>query len=164
MDYDKLFEAQQKLDEHIINEKNLKGQDLLKYKVEALLCEIQETANEVRDFKYWSNKPPNMENALEETVDVLHFLLSIGNDLNVTPSSVEEQPAWVYQDLTEQFLALSYTAACIVMFMDKEMYYLETIKLFKGLVHLLKFTNEQLEQAYYDKNKENHNRQESGTY
>lgn len=161
MNYQKLFEAQSKLDEHIINEKNLQGQDLLKYKVEALLCEIQETANEVRDFKYWSNKPPNMEKVLEETVDVLHFILSLGNDLNISSSIVEEQPARVYEDLTEQFIALSYTAVCIAIYNNKKIYFLETIKMFKGLVHLLGFTNEQLEQAYYKKNRLNYQRQET---
>ena len=161
MNYDKLFEAQRKLDEHIINEKQLHGQDLFHKKVAALLCEIQEVSNEVRDFKYWSLKPPNMEKALEETVDVLHFILSLGNDLNISSSTVEEQPARVYKDLTEQFIALSYTAVCIAIYNDKKMYFLETIKMFKGLVHLLGFTNEQLEQAYYQKNRLNYQRQET---
>ena len=161
MNYQKLFEAQRKLDEHIITEKKLEGLDLFHNKVEALLCEIQECANETRCFKHWSNKEPDIENALEETADSYHFILSLGNDLNVKPEDVAKQPARVYEDLTSQFIALSYAVSCMAMFNEKAKYYFETISLFKGLVHLLNFTEGQLEQAYYDKNKENHERQES---
>lgn len=50
----------------------------------------------------------------------------------------------------------------MAMFNEKAKYYFETISLFKGLVHLLNFTEDQLEQAYYDKNKTNHERQATG--
>ncbi|RHW38720.1 dUTPase [Lysinibacillus yapensis] len=159
MNYQKLFKAQAALDAHIIGEKNLEGQDLFTNKVEALLCEIQETANETRCFKHWSNKGPEMDKALEETADSFHFVLSLGNDLGIDPEQVAKQPARVYKDLTEQFIALSYAAVCIAMFNERQLYYFETISLFKGLVNLLGFTEEQLEEAYYDKNKVNHERQ-----
>lgn len=196
MNYIKLFQTQAELDSKIVERKGLEGQDLFMNKVEALLCEIQECANEQRSWKFWSkNREPRksikciachgvgevyepivgfqqtcphcdgsgLENdknpLLEETVDTFHFILSLGNDLKVSPSVVEEQPVSRYDDITEQFIALSYTASCIAMYNDKQLYYLETIKLFKGLVHLLGFTEEQLEEAYYDKNKINHERQ-----
>lgn len=207
MNYSKLFEMQKELDSKIVEGKGLEGQDLLTFKVEALLCEIQECANEQRSWKFWSeNKIPRTEifvdcnlchgtgdmnyemvweeaegnggheyiecesckgsgsegpknPLLEETVDVLHFILSIGNDLNINHQLVEDTPVRAYDDITEQFIALSYTASCIAMWSDKQLYYLESIKLFKGLVHLLGFTEEQLEEAYYIKNKTNHQRQ-----
>lgn len=162
MNYDRLFEAQRVLDEHIIGEKNLEGQDLFTNKVEALLCEIQETANETRCFKHWSNKGPSMDNALEETADSFHFVLSLGNDLNIDAEKVAKQPARLYNDLTSQFIALSYVVSCIAMYNDKQRYYMETISLFKGLITLLGFTEEQLEEAYYKKNEVNHERQATG--
>ena len=162
MNYEQLFEAQRKLDAHIVGEKKLEGQDLFANKVEALLCEIQETANETRCFKHWSNKGPEMEKALEETADSLHFVLSLGNDLNITHEAVVKQPARLYEDLTSQFIALSYVVTCIAMYNDKQRYYMETISLFKGLVTLLGFTDEQLELAYHMKNKTNHERQATG--
>lgn len=162
MNYIKLFQMQAELDSKIVEGKQLEGVDLFNNKVEALLCEIQETANETRCFKHWSNKGPNMENALEELSDCLHFVLSLGNDLNIDIEKVAKQPARLYKDLTEQFIAISYTTTCIAMYNDKEMYFFETIALFKGLVTLLRFTEEQLEQAYYDKNKVNHDRQVTG--
>ncbi|MEK4283238.1 MULTISPECIES: dUTP diphosphatase [unclassified Ureibacillus] len=161
MNYPKLFEAQRKLDDHIITEKNLQGQDLFHNKIEALLCEIQECANETRCFKHWSNKEANMENALEEAADSFHFILSIGNDLNIKPEDVEKQKARIYEDLTLQFIILTYTVTCMAIFNDKIRYYFEAISIFKGLMCSLKFTENQLEEAYYKKNKVNYERQAS---
>lgn len=199
MNYTKLFETQKELDSKIVEGKGLEGQDLFMNKVEALLCEIQETANEQRSWKFWSKKrEPRTHKVvrchacsgqgfflgysnsqedctycegtgiqeecnplLVETVDTLHFILSIGNDLNINHQLVEDTPVRAYDDITQQFIVLSHTASCIAMWNDKQLYYLETIKLFKGLVHLLGFTEEQLEAAYYEKNKINHERQET---
>jgi dimeric dUTPase (all-alpha-NTP-PPase superfamily) len=56
-----LFELQRKLDEHIVKEKGLEGQDLLPKKILALQVELGELANEWRGFKYWSNnQEPNI--------------------------------------------------------------------------------------------------------
>lgn len=161
MNYQKLFEAQQQLDNHIIEKKKLQEQDLFNNTVEALLCEIQETANETRCFKHWSSKEPNQAKVLEETADSFHFILSLGNKLNVDPTEVKKQPARVYDNLTDQFIVLSYTVSLIAMFGDKKRYYFETISIFKGLLHLLNISEEQLEEAYYKKNKVNYERQES---
>lgn len=196
MNYIKLFQTQSELDSKIMEGKGLEGQDLFNNKVEALLCEIQETANEQRSWKFWSkNRVPrksikctichgvgevyepivgfqqtcphcdggglesDKNPLLEETVDTFHFILGLGNDLNINPSVVEEQKVSRYEDITEQFIALSYTASCIAMYNDKQRYYLETVKLFKGLVNWLGFTEEQLETAYYERNRINHERQ-----
>lgn len=162
MNYAKLFKMQSELDSKIVEGKGLEGQDLFTNKVEALLCEIQETANETRCFKHWSNKGPEMEKALEEAADSLHFVLSLGNDLKIDPEEVVNKKLLAYEDLTSQFIALSYVVSCIAMYNDKKRYYLETISLFKGLVALLGFTEEQLEEAYYKKNEVNHVRQATG--
>lgn len=160
MDYQKLFETQSQLDHKIVEGKQLQGIDLFKNKVEALLCEIQETANEMREsFKFWSEKKNDMDNALEETADCLHFILSLGNDLKVDISEAQRQSAIVHPDVTSQFISLTYVVSCIALHNAKERYYFQTVGLFKGLVHLLGFTEEQLEDAYYSKNEVNHTRQ-----
>ena len=46
LDFKKLFEMQGALDAHIINEKELEGQDLLPMKILALQVELGELANE----------------------------------------------------------------------------------------------------------------------
>lgn len=53
-DISELYELQKQLDERIIKEKGLEGQDLLPNTVLALLVEIAETANNWRGFKHWS--------------------------------------------------------------------------------------------------------------
>lgn len=55
MDLSKLFEMQRELDERIVREKGLEGQNLLPNKILALQVELGELANEARFFKYWSN-------------------------------------------------------------------------------------------------------------
>lgn len=42
MNINTLFKKQKELDEHIIKEKGLEGQDLLKKKTVALICELYE--------------------------------------------------------------------------------------------------------------------------
>ena len=54
MNLTKLFEAQRTLDERIIEEKGLQGQNLIPKKVLALITELGECANEWRGFKFWS--------------------------------------------------------------------------------------------------------------
>src|SRR5690625_4915991 len=99
MNLTKLFETQRILDEKIVKEKGLEGQDLLDEKILALQVELGELANEWRGFKYWStdqkartevfetsplpNEPLVVKKnpLLEEYVDCLHFILSIGLEL-----------------------------------------------------------------------------------
>jgi dimeric dUTPase (all-alpha-NTP-PPase superfamily) len=94
LDLEKMLSMQKELDERIIKEKGLEGQDLFPNTVLALQVELAEFANEGRWFKHWSNdqKPrvkkvrgPYMDlddaefynPLLEEFVDGVHFFLSI---------------------------------------------------------------------------------------
>lgn len=62
MNLDSLFPKQKELDNHIIKEKGLQGQDLLKKKTVALICELYEMTNEGRWFKFWSDdQKPRVE-------------------------------------------------------------------------------------------------------
>lgn len=56
MNLAKLFEMQRQLDDRIIKEKGLSGQNLFPNTVLALQVELAEFANEGRWFKHWSNK------------------------------------------------------------------------------------------------------------
>ncbi|MFD2704210.1 dUTP diphosphatase [Salibacterium lacus] len=49
-----LFEKQRELDEKIVREKGLEGEDLLPRKILSLQVELGELANEWRGFKFWS--------------------------------------------------------------------------------------------------------------
>lgn len=54
MNLTKLFEMQRELDERIIEQHGLQGEDLLPKKILALQVELGELAQEWRGFKFWS--------------------------------------------------------------------------------------------------------------
>src|SRR5690625_5804429 len=84
MNLTKMFKIQKELDERIVKEKDLKGVDLLDKKILSLQVELGELANELPEvFKFWSNKKNNYKKALEEYCDCLHFILSIGNEIDI---------------------------------------------------------------------------------
>ncbi|MEN2465931.1 dUTP diphosphatase [Ornithinibacillus sp. JPR2-1] len=203
MNLNELFELQRKLDEHIVKEKGLEGQDLLPKKILALQVELGELCQEWRGFKFWSkNQKPNMliehlcptcdttgydkigpehydymtpcpecygteklgetNPLLEEYVDCLHFILSIGLELGfekVKPYLVHKKTALtmfgvIFKEISK-FSVVSGRE-------HKQFYYGEILSNFIGLGKTLGFTGEQIEQAYLEKNKVNHERQREG--
>lgn len=172
MNLQKLFEIQAELDKRIVENKWLQGQDLLDKKILALQVELGELANELPEyFKFWSNKKNNYKKALEEYCDCLHFILSIGNDLGVNEISdrhgITKINGSKTDQLTYQFLAISHNATDLYNTnkQAKELVPDHYSVIFKHLLkigELLGFTWKQIEQAYLDKNKINHERQENG--
>ena len=167
MDYKQLFETQLKLDYRIKKEKDLHGVPLTENKILALLVEIGEMTNELpEEFKHWSNKKNKLDKALEEHVDILHFLLSIGNDIGYTTYTALK-PTNEKTTIQKQILELyDFTA----IFMNSLTFdehvahdpYQELFNRFLNLGRLLGFSNETIEEAYYNKNKTNHDRQDNG--
>lgn len=203
MNLSKLFEAQKKLDNRIVEEKGLQGEDLLDEKILALQVELGELANEWRGFKFWSEDQDSRTEAwrciacgyeedenidcinidldnhydswnemvnplLEEYVDCLHFILSIGNDLNISIDCMSEYGDYTENETENTFNKLFYTVSELWTYIYSDKDYLEEhykilFAMFVGLGELqLSFTWQQIEQAYYEKNKINHERQASG--
>lgn len=84
---------QKELDEYIQKQKTQKMEpkELLVDTFLALQVEISELANATRCFKHWSCKPSEKKEVLlEEYADILHFFLSLGNQLGFTPEEVEK--------------------------------------------------------------------------
>lgn len=187
MNLQPLFETQKKLDERIVKEKGLEGVDLLDKKILALQVELGELANEWQMFKFWKDNPkPRYETAeiyvhgydgpgtdtrasieeyqaqpiLEEYVDCLHFILSIANTINTDyfVYDVDIQEYERKESITKQFQAVFGYAFLIT----EDNYCSELLNTFLDLGTMLGFTWEQIEQAYYDKNKVNHERQSNG--
>ncbi|WP_277680374.1 dUTP diphosphatase, partial [Gracilibacillus dipsosauri] len=153
-----------------------------------LQVELGELANEARFFKFWSNdQEPRTKTyksklspggefyrgiyeanpLLEEYVDCLHFILSIGLELKVKmpyiigdyeAPNVIRQFNFVFEDISKLDRAIrnEYEESMITDIYD------ETVRGILGLGSLLGFTWEQIETAYLDKNKINHERQRSG--
>jgi dimeric dUTPase (all-alpha-NTP-PPase superfamily) len=172
MNLEKFFQTQKILRDRIgYNEPDRYNKLIL-----ALLVELGECANEWRGFKFWSvNQLPHtsavrvpcmMEEdkeyynpLLEEYVDCLHFILEIGleleEDIDVIQDYIMSKP-YYRQTVTEQF-------TCLFNFASRPTSgYLNLFNGFVGLGEMLGFTWEQIEQAYFAKNKINHHRQEVG--
>lgn len=158
MNLEKLFEAQRRLDKRIIP-KHSQNESVLNKKILALQVELGELANELPEvFKYWSNKKNNLDNALKELVDCIHFVLSIGIEMDYELDKVTKMFS---ETLTEQFNALFWITAKY----EEEKYESDYEILFGyllGLGEMLGFTWEEIEAAYYEKNAENFRRQEVG--
>lgn len=155
-----LFNMQRNLDTYIQTEKNI-THDVFLEKGLALLVELAELANETRCFKFWSSKGPSEKDViLEEYVDSIHFLLSLGNEMNL-----DDLELWPVdhpeESLTLLFLHTHTSINQFLLESTKENY--EDIWSWYGAVATnLGFTHEQIIQAYLDKNEKNYERQRSG--
>jgi len=103
---------------------------------------------------------------LEEYVDCLHFILSIGLDLRMDEVADELDFKYSGRDIIDCFVDLNSDITDLYYVRENDdlnSYIFESIvSKFIRLGELLGFTWEQVEQAYLDKNKINHERQESG--
>lgn len=194
MNLAKLFEMQRKLDEHIMTEHpELRGQDNLSWKILALLVEIGECANKWRGFKKWSHdqeprtleeiRPPRLEvidgikkmvdggeysnPLLEEFVDGLHFILSIGLELkleNWNPYISKIVVCFGGDELIAQFNEVFRIVSSFNLYNEneRELWYSSVFSNYLGLGEMLGFEWEEIDQAYFRKNKINHERQVQG--
>lgn len=193
MNLNKLFEMQRTLDERIVNEKGLEGQDLLPQKILALQVELGECANEWRGFKFWSkDQAPRYEKKsiafadyedgtgkafeyvsyplLEEYIDCLHFILSIGIELSnkedLTRTDLNESLNYALTyfddgDIEDLFNRTFDKIGDLSRYKTRGNY----IRSFEKIIRISKalgFTWEQVEEAYLTKNQINHTRQSTG--
>ena len=156
----KLFSMQRELDLFIQNNRE-KQTDVFREKGLALLIELAELANETRCFKFWSTKGPSDDAViLEEYVDSIHFLLSLGIE-----KELHTLTSWpvgeVEGELTQLFLE---TTAAIHRFLNElTMTSYEQVWIHYGAIaKKLGFKNEDIIIAYLAKNEENYNRQKTG--
>ena len=102
---------------------------------------------------------------LEEYVDCLHFILSIGNDIigELTDSEIEDILLNAKEDsgdVVETFIVLN-SCSCELKFREKYDY-ISLLTIFLSLGLTLGFTWDQVEEAYMRKNAVNHHRQVNG--
>ena len=160
MNLQKLFEMQKELDAFIEKTQKI-DHDVFKEKGLALMVELAELANETRCFKFWSTKGPSERDViLEEYVDSIHFILSLGLLKGFT--SIEEWPVVEeIRDLTEIFLM---TQNAILMFINNPTKegYLAIWQYYGVIAYNLGFSFNDVVRAYLEKNEENYKRQRSG--
>jgi dimeric dUTPase (all-alpha-NTP-PPase superfamily) len=157
-----LYTMQKFLDEKIVKQHSLENNSLVQERILALYVELGELANETRCFKFWSTKPAsNRTIILEEYVDGIHFLLSLGISLSYELNEITGQNQECNKDLVKQFTTIY---QCISEFeSDKtEQTYERLFKQYILLGELLTFTANEIETAYISKNEVNLERQRTG--
>jgi dimeric dUTPase (all-alpha-NTP-PPase superfamily) len=160
MNLQRLFQMQSTLDKRIETEHHLEGMPLLHKKILALQVELGELANETRCFKFWSTKKPSSKDIiLEEYVDCIHFILSIGLEKNFQDITLNVNH--ITFELSEQFLTL-YTNITDFIVCSSLNNYLSIFQNFLSLGESLGFCIEDIESAYLHKNNINHERQDNG--
>lgn len=161
MNLQQLFTMQAALDQHIEAQHNLQNEDLFDRKVLALLVELGELANETRCFKFWSLKPSSpKEIILEEFVDGVHFILSLGIICGYTDSKIESR-ATDSNTLSDQFLTMYDRIGQFRTQRNIEAY-VAMFECYVQLANELGFSAEEIEQAYIKKNEINYERQRQG--
>lgn len=160
MNWEALFKMQKGLDEYISNNHNLAHDELFEEVVLALLVELGELANETRCFKFWSNKERSESDViLEEYVDNIHFLLSIGLSKDYQFATIITQETAL--DQTDQFLLVFDN--CMKFYRDtSEDNYITLFQSYLQLAGLLGFSEAAIQKAYHEKNEVNYQRQQEG--
>lgn len=155
-----LFEMQKELDLFIQANREV-NEDVFRKKGLALLVELAELANETRCFKFWSTKGMSERSViLEEYVDSIHFLLSLGIEkgldvLEMWPEAVAEG------DLTELFLG---TFQAVQQFLaEPSMANYKDVWSWYGAIALaMEYGYDEVLDAYIQKNQTNYDRQHKG--
>ncbi|MBM3909895.1 MAG: dUTP diphosphatase [Firmicutes bacterium] len=154
-----LVNEQAKLDAHIQSQHQVTYQTTREKRILALLVEVGEMINETKTFKFWSKKPSAEKPIiLDEYADGLHFLLSLGIEIQSQKMIYEIQP-----------LTLSLTQATIIVFqhisdLSKHWHikHLENaFQAYLNLMPLLGFNSEDVIEAYFKKLGVNYTRQQN---
>ncbi|GGJ84560.1 hypothetical protein GCM10007063_03850 [Lentibacillus kapialis] len=160
MEWSSLYTMQKQLDAYIESQHDISERDLFKEKYLALLVELGELANETRCFKFWSIKPRSEQSViLEEFVDGIHFILSLGLEKGYRYVSEMIKPAEV--DETGQFNHV-YDLCTTFYCEPTEKNYHKLFENYLKLGQLMGFDEQGVKDAYLKKNDINYERQNHG--
>lgn len=156
-----MAKAQMKLMDHIAAEHpEQPGENRLEKRLLALNVEVGECANEVRSFKFWSNKPKSPDEVvLEEFADGFHFVLDIGISMDCYFYEYEYPEG--SNDIDGAFLLVFDCISDLRNFPNTETFN-ELMASYLRLGAALGFTWDEIEAAYFKKNEINHGRQRNG--
>jgi dimeric dUTPase (all-alpha-NTP-PPase superfamily) len=156
---DELRELQKALDARIFTQHDTSRDATRIDRCLALCVEIGELANETRCFKYWSVRDASPKDVLlEELEDSIHFLLSLGIDLNDTSEYIEGIDDHEY--LSQTFLAFYRASAKLTESFNMKNY-LACFSFICVLAEKLAFSESDLIEYYLRKNQKNHQRQDT---
>lgn len=133
-----------------MTKKNLSSQNLYSQKALALQVKFGELASKTRCFNYWTTEAPCEKNAiLEEYINCLHFILSIGLDKDYIDFALPSSS--FSTNIVEQFLGLFIDINDFVICSSKDNY----VTLFQDFINLgknLGFNDSDIENSYVQKN------------
>lgn len=155
---DDLMVIQGDLDSRIFKLHHTSREATQRDRILALLVELGECANETRAFKYWSTKEASPIDVIaQEFSDVVHFMLSLGIDVNLEITSVT--PYETESSLSELFLRAYKLTANLISDFNQE----TLIDIYQTVFTIAKTLNiepESIRENYLLKNKINHQRQD----
>jgi dimeric dUTPase (all-alpha-NTP-PPase superfamily) len=156
---DELRELQAALDARIFKQHETSRTATRSDRCLALCVEIGELANETRCFKYWSERPSSPKDVLlEELEDSIHFLLSLGIDLNDSSQVIEGKDDQLPLSLT----FLDFYRSSITLLDDFTLEnYIACFAYICILAEKLGFSEAELTEYYLRKNQKNHHRQDT---
>lgn len=150
-----MLQAQKELDQANFDKAGITEYPFKEMKI-AYRVELGEALQEAKFWKYWkkSKGEVNREKLLEELADCLHFALSLDNYEGI----INEEEIYIedFDDWEEDINEIVDSCFCFGYDKFNEYGYTNCITIVLGLK--LGFTLEELEQAYWDKNKINWNR------
>lgn len=162
-----IINAQKLLDERIETEKGLDGDALISEFILAFTVEVGEMVNEWRRFKVWSQDREPRPELLEEYVDGLHFVISVGNKFGMKPELIF-MPNDIYKQeanhniVIHQLHLVIYSATQHAVGVELPTYTWETVvSEYLNLGVMLGFDLKQIYDAYFEKNQTNHTRQDN---
>ena len=157
------YELQKKLDIHISKKHKVNYKKTFYSRMLAFLVEIGEFANETRCFKYWSlKKETSRQRILEEYIDGLHFLLSIGIPLKFNKKNVFKINKPKENDLIKKILKVYYEAVKLINNYNF-CQYKKILKNYLEISYFLDLSLNEIMEVYIKKNKINYERQK-GSY
>lgn len=159
-----LFESQQFLDNKVTERVKSTGYETNSYyafdhKVFAFHCELMELANEIGFFKFWKQgHKRDLARILDEGVDCVHFLLSIGNMKGYYKSTKEVEPFALWEDWSteDMFTVLRQNQ------LDNVAQWTRAFELVLGILLKQEMSESDIFKGYYRKNEVNLNRQAEG--
>lgn len=157
-----IVEMQKVLDGRILTSFNKTSKETVLNRILAMMVELGELANETRCFKYWSKKgPAEREVILEEYVDGIHFIVSLGNEINFNFSEQEIFGVKAFDtEMTQSFITI-FKRVCEISENLNDSNFEILFKDYISLGYQLGFSKEDIFGAYESKNKVNHERQEN---
>ena len=154
-------ELQTKLDERIKKEKGLENVDLSLEKHIATKTELFEFINEIEEFKWWKEHK-GKPGIVKEACDTLHFVTSLAIDNGIEILSPDTPDNYNKDNYDLNGLCVTLDFMLNDMFIERNYAGLSHfVTLMCIVLDLCGFNANDLYNAYIEKNKENHERQDN---